>query len=216
MTQSATVLALCSGSLQPLADGTISGIDKRALDGEVRIARLGLEGDAQADRKHHGGEHMAVHHYAADHYPEWREHIPLVSRLAEPGAFGENIHASGLTEADVYIGDRFKLGTAILEVSMGRQPCSTLERHFAQKDMVRRIIKNHKCGWYYRVIEEGSATAGDTVSLIERSQERWSVERAFAYLHDRHYPGENSDGHDLLSLAALGPQWQKKVIAKLG
>jgi len=214
--ETALTIALCAGSLRPLPDGKVSGIDKRALDGEVHIGRLGLEGDAQADRKHHGGEHMAVHHYSADHYPYWMERIPHVSRLAQPGAFGENIHATGLTETDVFIGDRFRLGKALLEVSMGRQPCSTLERHFVQKDMVRRIIKNHKCGWYYRVIEEGTAKAGDTLGLVERPQQRWSVDRAFDYLHDKRYAGENGDGHDLLSLTALGPQWQTKVIAKLG
>lgn len=214
MTLTATVLALCAGSLKPLADGKISGIDKRAREGEIRITRLGLEGDVQADRKHHGGEHMAVHHYSADHYAYWRKQLPHVLRLAEPGAFGENIHATGLTEQDVYIGDRYRLGSSLLEVSMGRQPCSTLERHLGQKDMVRRIISNHRCGWYYRVIEEGCATAGDQLALVERSQERWSIERAFSYLFDRHYSGDSSEGNDLLSLERLGPQWRAKVAAR--
>ena len=123
----AEVIALCTGKPAPLADGKLSSIDKHAVQGPVRITRMGLEGDTQTNRKLHGGEHMAVHLYAADHYDYWREEIPEVARLAAPGAFGENLHTQGLTEADAYIGDRFRMGTALLELSMGRQPCSTLE-----------------------------------------------------------------------------------------
>ena len=178
MTRSAKVTALCTGQPAPLSDGKISSIDKHAVEGPVRIARLGLEPDTQSDREHHGGEHMAVHHYPADHYPYWREQLPEIERLARPGAFGENIHAGGLTEADVFIGDRLRMGTALLEVSMGRQPCSTLERHFERKDMVRRIVANHRCGWYYRVLEEGSAQAGNTLKLVERAQEQITEDEA--------------------------------------
>ena len=211
----AEVLALCTGAPARLPDGKLSSIDKSAVDGPVRITRMGLEGDTQTDRKYHGGEHMAVHLYAADHYPHWREEIPEVSRLAAPGAFGENLHTRGMTEADVFIGDRFRLGSAVLELSMGRQPCRTLERHFQRKDMVRRIIRNHRCGWYYRVIEEGAAQAGDTLELVERVQGDWSVDAAFALLFDPESDSPASAVRSLLSLPALGPQWQAKLRARL-
>ena len=211
----AEVLALCAGDTSPLPDGKLSSIDKSAVEGPVRITRMGLEGDTQTNRKYHGGEHMAVHLYAADHYPYWRENIPEVTRLSAPGAFGENLHAIGLVESDVFIGDRFRLGSALLELSMGRQPCNTLARHFQRKDMVGRIIANHRCGWYYRVLEEGVAEAGDTLELVERSQEKWSVEKAFALLFDPKRKAPQNEVRDLLSLPALGPQWQAKLCAKL-
>ena len=211
----AKVLALCTGKAAPLPDGKLSSIDKTAVEGSVRITRMGLEGDTQTDRRYHGGEHMAVHLYAADHYPYWLEEIPHVPRLSAPGAFGENLYALGLTEGDVFIGDRFRLGTALLELSMGRQPCSTLERHFQRKDMVRRIIANHRCGWYYRVLEEGIAEAGNELDLVERLQDKWSVQEAFALLFDRTRRTRESELRDLLSLAPLGPQWQAKLRAKL-
>ena len=211
----AEVLALCTGKAAPLPNGKLSSIDKTAVEGPVRITRMGLEGDTQTDRKHHGGEHMAVHLYAADHYPYWLGEIPEVARLSAPGAFGENLHTHGLMEDDVFIGDRFRLGTALLELSMGRQPCNTLARHFQRKDMVKRIIANHRCGWYYRVLEEGVAEAGDTLELVERNQEKWSVEEAFALLFDPKRESPESEVRDLLSLPALGPQWQAKLRAKL-
>ncbi|MGE5952306.1 MAG: MOSC domain-containing protein [Qipengyuania vulgaris] len=211
----AEALALCTGRAAPLPDGKLSSIDKTAEEGPVRITRMGLEGDTQTDRKHHGGEHMAVHLYAAEHYPCWREEIPEVTRLSAPGAFGENLHTHGFTERDVFIGDRFRLGTVLLELSMGRQPCGTLERHFQRKDMVKRIVANHRCGWYYRVLEEGVAEAGDMLELIERSQEKWSVQEAFALLFDPKRDLSESEVRDLLSLPALGPQWRAKLRAKL-
>lgn len=215
MTNSAIVHALCIGQPSSLADGKISSIDKQEVDRPIRIGRMGLEGDTQSDRKHHGGEHMAVHLYAADHYRFWRSEIPDVDRLASPGAFGENLYAEGLTEAQVYIGDRFRLGSSLLELSMGRQPCSTLERHFRRRDMVRRIIANHRCGWYFRVIEEGNAKAGDRIELIERVQTRWSVDEAFTLLFDNQRDFTLSEMRDLLSIRQLGPQWQDKLTAKL-
>lgn len=214
MTERATVEAFCVGQPAALSDGKISSIDKRAVDGPVRIGRLGLAGDTQSDRKHHGGEHMAVHHYSADHYPYWREQISEVKHLARPGAFGENIHATGLTETNVFIGDRFRIGTALLEVSMGRQPCGTLERHFEREDMVRRIIVNHRCGWYYRVLEEGIAQAGDTIELTERVQDVWSVESVFAWLFDPAFERSPGEANALLSLSSLGPIWRTKIAAK--
>ncbi|MAW89793.1 MAG: hypothetical protein CL575_05485 [Altererythrobacter sp.] len=211
----AEVIALCTGKPAPLADGKLSSIDKHAVQGPVRITRMGLEGDTQTNRKLHGGEHMAVHLYAADHYGYWREEVPEVARLASPGAFGENLHTQGLTEADAYIGDRFRMGTALLELSMGRQPCSTLERHFQRKDMVKRIIANRRCGIYFRVIEEGEAVAGDSLILIARTQDRWSVEDAFALLFDKARKPSQDEIRDLLAVPQLGPQWQDKLRAKL-
>lgn len=211
----ATLLALCAGQPRTLPDGKLSAIDKRACDGPVRIGRLGLAGDAQVDRRYHGGEHMAVHHYPADHYPYWRRELPDVARLAEPGAFGENLHVAGLTEADVCIGDRFRLGSALLEVSMGRQPCSTLARHFARPDMVARIVANGRCGWYYRVIEEGEACAGDVLEKVAQGPAEWSVARAFALLFTPRRRPARDELDAFLALPALAPVWRKKGEAKL-
>lgn len=210
-----TALALCTGAPAPLPDGRSSAIEKRAREGEMRILRLGLEGDAQADLRNHGGPDMAVHHYPVEHYAYWREVLPMVERLNTPGAFGENIHASGLVEGDVHIGDRFRFGTALLEVSMGRQPCSKLESHFGQPELVRRIIENGRCGWYYRVLEEGSARAGDSLELVERGDPHWTVERAFALLFRPSRQPSRQEMEEFVKLPALGPAWRAKGLARL-
>lgn len=212
---SARLLALCTGRPSPLPDGKLSAIDKQERLGTVRIGRLGLEGDAQVDRKHHGGEHMAVHHYPADHYDYWRAELPTVGRLASPGAFGENLHATGLTEDDVLIGDRFRVGTALLEVSMGRQPCSTLARHLEQADMVKRIVANGRCGWYYRVIEEGEAKAGDLFERVTTGAEGWTIARAFALLFEPKRMPDRAEIAEFVALPALGPIWREKAEAKI-
>jgi MOSC domain-containing protein YiiM len=100
-----------------------SAIAKQPVTGPVRVHRLGLDGDAQADLTVHGGPDKAIHHYPHDHYAFWRESLGDHPLLADYGAFGENIATDGLTEEAICIGDRWRLGTALVEVSQGRQPC---------------------------------------------------------------------------------------------
>src|SRR5690606_16433169 len=117
----------------------MSAIDKRPLEGAVRIDELGVAGDEQGDTRVHGGVDKAVHHYPFEHYATWRAELGELPALASPGAFGENISTRGLDEATVCLGDRFALGTAVLEVSQGRQPCWKLNDRFGVKDMARRV-----------------------------------------------------------------------------
>ena len=115
--------ALLRGKALPYSrPGTRSGIHKTPVEGHVLIGELGLEGDEQGDPRVHGGIDKAVHHYAFEHYAAWRSELGNSPILQQPGAFGENISTQGLTEADVCLGDRYQLGTAVLEVSQGRQP----------------------------------------------------------------------------------------------
>ena len=100
-------------------------------------------------------------------------------------AFGENISTLGMTERDVCIGDVYALGSARLQVSQGRQPCLTLNIRFGRKDMARRMQETMRCGWYYRVLEEGDAMPGDALRLIERPREGWPLARVFALLYER-------------------------------
>ncbi|WP_427967006.1 MOSC domain-containing protein [Altererythrobacter sp.] len=208
------VEALCVGQPEIFRGEELSAIGKHPVNGQVRITFTGLEGDAQADRVHHGGVDMAVHHYPHDHYAGWEEWLGGHELLSRPAAFGENIHAGGLTERDVCIGDRFRLGGALLEVSQPRKPCWKIEHRFGRKGMLARILRSHICGWYYRVIEEGMAEAGDTLELIERRESDWPIARAFATLLD---PTSAPDGENLRALAALealSSDWRKKAAAK--
>lgn len=178
--------AFLTGKAVPYSrPGTRSGIHKVPVDGPVRIGELGLQGDEQGDLRVHGGVDKAVHHYALDHYPAWRSELGDLPVLQQPGAFGENISALGLTEADVCLGDRFHLGSARLEVSQGRQPCWKLNDRFSVPDMARRVQATGRSGWYYRVLQPGRAQAGDALTLIERPHPDWPLVRLARLLYDR-------------------------------
>ena len=129
-----------AGKVKPLGpDNHPSGIDKSTISGSVNVLVTGFEGDEQADRKHHGGPDMAVHHYPLDHYVAWKCENPLrATKFAKPGAFGENISARGMTEETVCVGDVYKVGTARIQVSQARQPCWKLNVRFGIEDMAMR------------------------------------------------------------------------------
>lgn len=207
------VAALLAGKARPYTrPGSMSAIDKRPLDGIVRIGELGIAGDEQGDTRVHGGVDKAVHHYPFEHYATWRAELGELPALAWPGAFGENISTRGLDEATVCLGDRFALGTAVLEVSQGRQPCWKLNDRFGVKDMARRVQATGRTGWYYRVLQPGSANAGDPLRLLARPHPAWPLARLMRLLADR-----------VLDPALLGealelplvPSWRKLVERRL-
>ena len=180
------VAALLAGKARPYTrPGSMSAIDKRPLDGDVRIGELGIAGDEQGDTRVHGGVDKAVHHYPFEHYATWRAELGELPALAAPGAFGENISTLGLGEATVCLGDRLALGTAVLEVSQGRQPCWKLNDRFGVKDMARRVQATGRTGWYYRVLQPGQANAGDPLRLLARPHPAWPLARLTRLLADR-------------------------------
>ena len=206
-----TLTALCIGQPKLFRGEETSAIDKHPVEGLVAIGPLGLADDAVADPRHHGGPEMAIHHYPHDHYPMWRDYLGGHDLLSRYGAFGENVVATGLTESEVHIGDRFRIGSALLEISQPRQPCWKIEHRFARKGMIKHILKTHACGWYYRVIEEGEAGAGDAIERVGMGHADWSVAKIFAGLFD---PDERTVPSDLRAIASLDrlcPQWRGKA-----
>nr|WP_188726165.1 MOSC domain-containing protein [Luteimonas terricola] len=180
------VEALLTGVVVPYTrPGSRSGIAKTPRSGPVRIGELGLEGDEQGDTRVHGGVDKAVHHYPFDHYAAWRAELGELPVLAAPGAFGENISTRGLDEGTVCLGDRYALGAAVLEVSQGRQPCWKLNDRFGVPDMARRVQHTGRSGWYYRVLQPGTAQAGDALVLLERPWPAWPLRRLMRLLADR-------------------------------
>ncbi|WP_042885863.1 MOSC domain-containing protein [Cupriavidus necator] len=205
----AVIDAVLVGQVRPFGPKAVpSGIDKHATGARVRVGKLGLAGDEQGDLRHHGGPEKAVHHYAFDHYPAWREQLGAqgatgIGVLEAAGAFGENLSTQGLTEAEVCIGDRFRLGTALVEVSQARQPCFKLNPRFGYPDMSRAVQQSLRTGWYYRVLEEGEVAAGDTLALVARPHPQWSLLRLLQVLYV-----------DRLDYAALGQMAALTVLAE--
>lgn len=210
------VEALLTGAPVPFRGVEQSAIAKRAVEGRVRIGFLGLAGDMQADLVHHGGPDKAVHLYVHDHYPFWREFTGGHELLAAPGAFGENVAASGMTEEDICLGDRFRLGSALLEVSHGRQPCWKLDHRFGRRDIMATIVRTGKCGVYFRVLEEGEAEAGEEMRLIERNLPEWSVARLFHLLIGGGAKGDMAAVQALAQMPVLAEAWRERARKLVG
>ena len=156
----ADILAVLLGKVRPFrGDDEPSAIGKLPVADVVAVGAMGLAGDEQADRTVHGGIDKAIHHYPADHYDWWRGYLGDASLLDAPGAFGENISTSGLDEQNVFLGDRFRLGSALVEVTQARQPCWKLDHRFQAKGVMAQVVKTRRTGWYYRVLESGQVRA---------------------------------------------------------
>ncbi len=189
-------------------NGEPSAIDKHAVLQPLRLDVRGLAGDEQADRRHHGGPEKALHHYAARHYAFWRRECRMVpeSRFA-PGAFGENLSTVVLTEDEVCVGDTFRLGGALVQVSQARQPCWKLNLRFGLADMARRVQASGRTGWYYRVLEPGDVAPGDPLEFIARPHPDWSLSRL---LHHWYVDPLNRPALEAIAgLEALSPSWRE-------
>ncbi|OCW59548.1 MOSC domain-containing protein [Hoeflea olei] len=209
-----TGITLLTGRARPLAGSqALSGIAKRPTDRPLRLGPEGFDGDEQADRRVHGGIEKAVHHYPLDHYPLWRGELGDLPALEAPGGFGENISASGLTEAGVAVGDIFRLGTALVQVSQGRQPCWKLNHRFGVPDMARRVQKTGRTGWYYRVLEQGIVTAGDRLELVDRIAPDWTLYRLWHALYVDRLNLNELKGIAALDVLAEG--WRKYAVRRL-
>jgi MOSC domain-containing protein YiiM len=205
------ILALLAGKVRPLARGEGSAIVKSPLAGPVRIGFLGLEGDEQADLSVHGGPDKALHHYPADHYAYWATKAVDHPLLNAPGAFGENISTWGLLESDVCIGDRFRLGTALIEISQGRQPCWKQGARMEWSTLPAIMVRERRSGWYYRVIEEGVAEVGDSVELVDRPLPNWSVSRVFGLLIAGDHKHDPDALRALINMDVLFQGWRNRA-----
>lgn len=151
-----------------LPDGEATGIFKAPVDRPVRLTATGLEGDEQADLRHHGGVDKALHHYPVEHYALMAEEWPQCAGLLAAGVLGENISTRGMTEHDLCIGDILRLGGARVQVSQPRSPCWKIDRRLKVDNASRFVEAAGITGWYYRVLEPGMIAAGDTTELLER------------------------------------------------
>jgi MOSC domain-containing protein YiiM len=163
------VEAVCvSGAdLLPLPDRrpSRSGIDKRPVAGRVAVGELGLDGDVQVNRKYHGGEGQAVYAYAQEDADWWAAEL---DRELPPGRFGENLRTTGLDLTGAVLGERWQVGTALLEVTACRIPCANFERFWGVPQLVRRFTARGASGAYLRVLETGEIGAGDEVRIVAR------------------------------------------------
>lgn len=159
-----------------------TGIYKQPIEGPVMLRRLNLDGDRQADLTVHGGPAKAVYAYPSEHYPVWRKELPELD--LQYGMFGENFTTEGLNEENTHIGDRFRIGEAVLMVTQPREPCFKLAAKFGRDDIIKKFLESGRSGFYLAVIEEGLVEAGQTIERISQDKNGVTVaDMNNLYLH---------------------------------
>lgn len=157
------LLGVCVGKGKKFPNNTgWTGIEKYAIDHAVQISHLGLVGDQVMDQVNHGGPDQAVYLYTQPDYEFWRAELGDQIRA---GLFGENLLVSGLESASVKIGQRFRVGSVVLEAASARIPCSTFAAHVGDPLFVKKFREARRPGIYARVIQEGEVRVGDAVTF---------------------------------------------------
>jgi len=185
-----------------------TGIFKSPVQNRVRMNRLNLEGDQQADLSVHGGQDKAVYAYPSEHYVYWKDQFP---GMALPwGSFGENLTVEGLLEGDVCLGDRFQIGSAEVAVTQPRIPCFKLNLKFQRNDMAKRFLASRRTGFYLRVLREGEIGAGDEIVRLHKDENRVSIADAMRiYLGD---PGAIEIVPRALRVEYLSAAWREEFV----
>jgi MOSC domain-containing protein YiiM len=162
----------------------VSGIFKQPSDRPMELSVSGIAGDEQADNLHHGGPDKAVCVYSHVHYPHWEQ---VLNRRLPFGAFGENFTIGSWTEADVCIGDVFRVGTAVVQISQPRVPCWKLAMKWGLDELPLLVTESGATGYYYRVLEPGIVSAGDVIVCEEKHAAGVTVSEANRIMHrDKH------------------------------
>ena len=184
-----------------------SAIAKHAVVGPVALGRLGLDGDQVEDTRVHGGQDQAVLAYAASHYPKWR--MEWGRDDVTNGGFGENLTVEGFDEETVCIGDRWRIGAVVLEVSKPRSPCNRLAWYQRQEDLIQRVRVTGRSGWYLRVITPGELAAGMPIEIVERRCPDMTVRRAALAMGNR--STDPAEAAALMGCEALAADWRLRL-----
>jgi MOSC domain-containing protein YiiM len=186
-----------------------TGIFKTEVEGRVMLRKLNLDGDRQADLRFHGGEHKAVYAYPVEHYARWK--TELGRETMHSGQFGENFTVEGMLERDVCIGDTFRIGGAMVQITQPRVPCFKLGIKMGDPTFVKRFLRSRRSGFYLRVLEEGEVGAGDAIERVRKDPVRLSVHDIHA-LHFADGDGIDIDGiRRALSIPALSSEWRAEL-----
>ncbi|BBY73542.1 sulfurase [Mycolicibacterium parafortuitum] len=180
-----------------------TGIWKEPTAGPAMVRRLNIDGDGQGDLNGHGGENRAVLVYQTQAYDYWKSHLGRDDLTA--GSFGENFTVDGLPDDEVCIGDRYRIGDAVFEVTQPRVTCFRVGMRLGEPAMPNLLVAHHRPGFYLRVLTEGSVSAGDDILLVERGPRALSVAAvdALLYLPDR----DVDTLRKAVDIPALSPGW---------
>lgn len=210
-----------SASRHSLTRRWTTGFYKLPIPGPIKVLRLGLEGDAVADKRFHGGTDKAVLGYSAENYVKWRSELSAGDFAGQsipaqfgPGGFAENLTISGQDESQVCIGDRYRIGSqkadaVLLEISQPRQPCWKISRRWQHKTLTKLVAASGRTGWYFRVLREGIVHVGDAITLLERPHPQWTIARANDVLLGRE--SDRDAVAELIGIDVLSGDWKKSL-----
>ncbi|MFO0936464.1 MAG: MOSC domain-containing protein [Gemmataceae bacterium] len=188
----------------------LTGIFKTTSNEPIHVRRLGLEGDTIADLRYHGGLHKAVYSYPWEHYPFWESER---GRALMPGTFGENLTTVGLDESTVQVGDRFQVGSVVLEAAQPRKPCFKLGIKMDDPRFIKIYLNSGKTGIYWRVVEEGVLKAGDPMVLIQPSLSGITIWDVWNMVHNDQFDEEKAKR--LIRQYIVGPEWREPLEERL-
>ncbi len=188
-----------------------TGVWKDAVPGRRRVGRLNLDGDGQGDLAGHGGEQRAVFVYQIESYRYWQEQLRRSDFVY--GRFGENFTVEGLPDDGVYIGDRYRIGSALFEVTQPRVTCYRVGIRMNEPRMAALLTSSGRPGFYFRVLKEGEVGAGDEVVKVEEGEARMSVAEVNALLYSPRHPRDRLERAS--QVTALSPGWRSSFIALL-
>lgn len=181
------IISLNVGMPRTILDGSgkpvETGIFKQPVKGRRAVVQHQIEGDGQADLRVHGGPDKAVYGYPVEHYAAW--HAERNLPLDQYGLYGENLTTSGMLEEDVCIGDQYRAGTALLEVTQPRMPCFKLGLRVDQKEFPKRFHQSGRSGFYFRVLEPGALAGGDSIVRTKRDPAGISIHESLRLAFDK-------------------------------
>lgn len=183
-----------------------TGIFKEPVSGTVMLREKNIDGDGQGDLRVHGGTYKAIYGYPFEHYTHWQQELQRDDLTY--GQFGENLTLEGLLEEKVRIGDVFQIGSTVkLQITQPRVPCFKLAYKMGLPEFPKQFLESRRVGFYFRVLEEGEITAGDTIACVETASESMSVTEI---VNLRYF---DRDNHEKVAqarkLRALSPSWKR-------
>ena len=174
---------------------------------QIAVNSAGIAGDGVGNLKYHGGTDRAICFYPFEHYALWNERF---GRQLEMPAFGENLTVSGMTESQTFIGDIYRIGETVVQITQGRIPCSTISHFNREPGLLKAVMETSFTGYFARVIQEGKIRMGDGIELLEWVQDQVTVQYATDVILKRR-DGE-AGAQALLAIVPLAEDWRKRLL----
>lgn len=183
-----------------------SGISKKQVD-KLEVLSHRVDGDDVENHEFHGGKERVICVYPYEHYAHWEK---LYGRSLPKAAFGENLTPTAMEEKDICIGDVFQIGTAILQVSQGRFPCSTINKHANINTLLSKIVEVGYTGYFFRVLQEGTITSDSAITLLKKHPKEISI----ATIHHTYFFNKKdlSQIESILSIDELALEWKERML----